>query len=273
VSLDVRLVSRRGSAIDLAPVETECASRSNYAAPTGDGPAWRIAYHDPETGVRWLLFRDDHGTMYAGIDYVRPTCFAEQAIDELLSLCASLDLAPALDGGAVDRATLLEAWAAGNLAAVHALTAVAGQTVPYLAPEATRAWWEYTRHRDSLARVLGDGVFAPTITLVRDPGADAVQRLVSWPDAIPCVLPPCDHVVLLRSRPGDAGRFAARLAGRDAVVAAVGDLLVAAPAAIGGLRMLPPEHARTAAARLGGVRSQPMRRFTAVEPDGFVDVR
>jgi len=272
VSLDVRLVPGGGSALDVARVEAECASRSHYAVPTGAGPAWRITYHDPETGVRWRLSRDDDGTMSAGIEYVRPTCFAEQAIDELLSLAAGVDLAPTLDGGTVDRAALTAAWAAGNLAAIRALAA-AGQTVSYLPPAAARAWWEYARHRESLSRVLGDGVFVPTVALVREPGSHLVERLTSWPDAIPSVLAPCDQIVLLRSSPGAAEPFAARLARHDAVVAALADLLVAAPAAIGGLRMLPPGRARAALERLPGVPSRPMRRFASVAPDGFADVR
>lgn len=272
MSLDVRLVPEGGeTAVDVARVEAECARRPHYTARGSEG-AWRIDHHDPETGARWRLDRDDAGGLRATIEYVRPTSSAEQAIDELVSLAGAVELEPALDGAVADRSALVDAWAAGNLAAVRALAA-AGQVVPYLAPAAARAWWEYARHREPLARVLGDGVFVPTVNLVCEPGSGAVERLLSWPDGIPCVLPPCDHVVLLRSRPGGAEPFAARLARRDAVVAAVADLLVAAPAAVGGLRMLPPDHARTAAARLRGIPSQPMRRFAAVEPDGFVDVR
>ncbi|HXA29534.1 MAG TPA: hypothetical protein VN193_12415 [Candidatus Angelobacter sp.] len=270
MSLDV-LLQPRNAALDPARVLEQSAARRHYRPPVIDGNAWRVTYDNADTGAHWLLAWEGDA-LSASLDYVRPTFFAVEAIEELTALAHALDLAPTLGGTPLDTASLLRAWTDGNAVAIEALRRH-GQLPPYMPPDRAHAWWVYTLARPNLARQLHDSAFVPSATLVSGGDSTTVERLVTWPDAIACVLPPCEHLVLLRSHDGSgAPPFDARLAAHDDVVVALDDLLVRA-ASVAGLRLLPATQSAAAAERLASLRTEPMHRFDTVRPDGFVDVR
>lgn len=96
---------------------------------------------------------------------------------------------------------------------------------------------------------------------------------MSWPDAIPLLLPACDLVILVRSKPAGGFDILGVADGPD-VAARLADLVRPIPDPPDGadVRVLRPEQTAEAAARLATLALEPVGRFEGLAPGEIVDV-
>lgn len=184
---------------------------AGWQAPAG---ASGLSYANPDTGVTASLeaLTPALPARYRALDlglvlnYVRASWFAVETIPGFAAAVASagaLVLDPQADRPTVqppDSDRLISSWTRGNEAAV-ATARVTGATLPWLAAEASVAWWRYQRALPTLKRGFAAELYVPSIRLVRRTATDRVERAMSWPDYVPTLMPECDLIILLRSNP------------------------------------------------------------------------
>ena len=171
-----------------------------------------LGYANPDTGVRASiepLTTDGLPAGYVGLgmalvlNYVRPAWFAIEAIQSFsgpVTAAGGLAFDPQMAStpGPPDPDALVASWVAGNDAAVRSARAT-GAVLPWLDPARSSAWWRHQRALPQLRLAFAATHYVPSMRLIRRAGSDRVERAMSWPDAVPALLPETDRIVLLRS--------------------------------------------------------------------------
>lgn len=185
------------------------------------GPALRFVYQQPDTKVSFRLdFRSSPASSKApaqpagftdsGLSAVIPlgraSFFAREAMPVIERVCRRLRLLVlnTEEDGPPKKArveTLVQDWNKANEFAVKARSLVGLPAV--ISPESADYWWRYQYQQEDLQQRLGPGIFVPTLAYVRRISDGRLFSMISWPDAIPIVLPECDLAFLGKNVDGD----------------------------------------------------------------------
>jgi hypothetical protein len=201
VSYDLFMTPRTGE-IDRERFTAYFAGRPHYKA-EGD-QAW---YQNEDTGT---YFGFEYSTEAAqplsfNINFIRPSYFAKEAEPEVNAVVRAFDLVvedPQIDGmgtGEYSSDKFLAGWATGN---AFGLKSIAGKQAAHTlhtlpAAEIERIWlWNLERHRRQAE--LGEAYFVPRIIFLEVEGM--VRSAAVWPDALPCLIPRVEHLIIHRDQ-------------------------------------------------------------------------
>ena len=257
---------------------------AGWQAPAG---ASGLSYANPDTGVSasiealTLELPPRYRSLGLGLvlNYVRASWFGIETIPGFaaaLTSSGALVLDPQADRATPqqpDSERLIGSWARGNEIAVAAARAN-DATLPWLAPDASIAWWRHQRALPKLRLAFAAELYVPSIRLIRRTGTDRVERAMSWPDYVPTLLPECDLIVLLRSNP--IGTFTIAGAASAAIVrerleGVTERAVLNVPEPL-ELTLLRADKAAFAEERLASVSLTAFEGFELVAPATLVDV-
>lgn len=187
---------------------------------TDDGKLMQFQYENPETGIYCLFdFYDPASAegielpadfapvgLSVSINFLRPRFFAAELmpmIAEVADTNKILVVDPQQDSPfpeAPDAPRLIERWISSNERITRGMAQQEDQPIikPYLPPEESMRWWEYTRVKTLLQDALGEEIFVPSIRFALD-SQRRVRQVVQWSmngGALPQVFPPCDCLLL-----------------------------------------------------------------------------
>jgi hypothetical protein len=170
-----------------------------------------VVYGNPDTGVyfsvklrcaRTMLFQKSVPFAEFELNYHRPSYFGIEAEIELSALMARFRPRirdPQMHGmgeGPYSREGFLSGWNFGNVfSARHGTDDIA--TMP---ARDLRGAWEWNYHRVEHDR-RNPSCFIPTIMFFRIEGRPS--RVIIWPQGMPALLPPVDHVLVGRLVSGE----------------------------------------------------------------------
>ncbi len=179
------------------------ADRPHYTLKHGQ--AW---YENEDTGVYFSieLCEEEAGEgawASFNMNFFRPHVFALEAVPELEALVKGLDLAvwyPDSDSEvgrfeAFDAERFRKSWSVGNEFAFRAMRQQ-GLEKPVVPSAVVEATWRWNHARGRLQKRLGEDLFVPKIMFIE--GEDGPCTASVWDDAIPCLLPVTDEVILYR---------------------------------------------------------------------------
>ena len=280
---EIHVVAGTGDAVDEGRLIASLLAAGWQAPARSAG----LAYANPDTGVTaWIeSLTPDLPAGYRALDLglvlndVRASWFGLETIPGFAAAVGSsgaLVFDPQADRPTPeppDTVRLISSWTRGNEAAV-AVARASGEAPPWLDPDRSIAWWRYQRALPRLRRGFAADRYVPSLRLIRRTGSDRVERAMSWPDAVPTLLPPCDLIILLRSDPVAGfvitGVASAQIVHErlDGVTERV-ELDVPDPME---LILVGPDRSPGVADRLASVPTESFEGFEAVAPDAFVDV-
>lgn len=183
----------------------------------------RAEYENPDTGVifsfEWRLEERVsawHGEFYPvlfSMSFNRPSFFAYEAAGEIQHFVEtnSLEVRENADGtglcGRFDRNTFIQNWKNGNRDVIQTVENFRREqnpnrttgfflAGPFLSSDVLMHLWRWNFGREKLRNEVGYANEVPKMEVVCWNGA--FHTCVSWTDAVPCVIPPVDVVLMTR---------------------------------------------------------------------------
>jgi hypothetical protein len=297
VSYDIWFCHQSNEKVDRSKLRWSLAALPNTTeSESDDGKMMQFQYENPETGVYCLFdFYDPaaaegielpSGFAPAGlsvsINYLRPRFFAAELMPMIAGIAETnkiLVVDPQEDNPvpeAPDAATLIERWITSNERVTRGMAMQEDQPIirPYLSPEESMRWWEYSRAKMHLQDVLGEEIFVPSIRFGLD-SQKRVHRVVQWSmngGALPQVFPPCDHLLLAWDFDPDQQRKPKLRAVRMEAADRLQPLLEPIDGPVSGLMVLRPTNQADATRVFEGLTEADAESLDFIASDGFVDV-
>jgi hypothetical protein len=138
------------------------------------------------------------------INYFRPSYFILEAEPEVTEFVKAFDLTvfdPQTDGmgeGEYSKDLLISGWNHGNQwgTAAYLQSPDRPKEILTLPSAILQRVWKWNRERESLQNRIGGDQYAAIIAFHQT--NDRAATFVVWPDAIPIVVPPVDHILIVR---------------------------------------------------------------------------
>jgi hypothetical protein len=192
-----------------------------------EGASLKVTYKNPLTGASFVFNYSSGGRVMevdkssarepgeafqnvqlsCAMEFLRPSFFAYEASVEIDRLVHTLSLSvlnphsrksPGTPGMFVP-SDMLRDWQEANRTAV-AEELKKGGTVSAVSPRYSGMLWKYLIVKDRIKEKLGDGVAVPEMVVMRAGAGTSARTTVTWEDAAPMALPPCQSVLIHRVR-------------------------------------------------------------------------
>ncbi|MDP4093197.1 MAG: hypothetical protein Q8920_07525 [Bacillota bacterium] len=263
-----------------------------FTVKTGDNGSEEFFYSNEETGVYFSFYysknesRPDFPDNYSytgislSIGCCRPVFFALEAMPVVESV--QVDLGFIIQNPLEDTKTtvkysqeeLVQAWEKQNQAEIRAKGKEAN--LKYLSREMSLDIWKYSREKEKIQKDLGGKYYVPKIYIIHNKETGELERAISWPEAIPQVIPECEYVIVSRTKPGFLGfrkKSQVGILKYDYLMSKIHKYLNIFDGPLPGMKILNPFNKLYVLSVFMHMKISGIDKIEAIPMDGFVDVR
>ena len=256
---------------------------------TASGSA-QFTYKHPNTGV-YCTFDMEEGEEHplsANINSLRPQFFGRELMPVIAQLASSANLRiydPQRDNlypPDVSATELEGDWALQNEQGTRAMLPDKRVELPYLHPDRSLYWWQYSFAKDDLQHSLREDIFVPSIFLFA--GADgSVRTAATWSAEVrtplpfmtryvplPQVFPVCDYLIMAFGKKG--AKLETRYVSYEAAMERLQGIVEDFPGPVSGLKILRPAKQSQAASVCAALPTLETGRMGRIASDGFTDI-